>query len=267
MKFPSAKRWLIALHTLAGAIIGIVVLHPVTKAVYWFEFRDNMLVEADSLWGFLLNRFGSAFSIEMVPMSLIFALIGGSIGLGFALYHLAIVGRNRTVRYLEKELAEDLPSLIKGGENEHIEFKASVRWDLRQGKTNRVLEGVIAKTIVGFMNHRGGSLLVGVTDAGEIVGLEHDYQTLKHKDRDGFERCMTDIIKARLSGDLCSLVHCAFYDMQGKDICRVIVEPSPYPVYYQDGKVSRYFLRTGNATRELDAREALAHISRRPANG
>lgn len=257
------KRWGIVAHTSLGAVIGIVLLHPVTKVVYWFEFRGSMTAEAESLWEFLLGRLDSAFALEMLPMSLIFAFIGGSIGLGFGLYHLALNTQHRTVRFLEHELAKNLPSLIKGGEGEHLEFKASVRWDFQQEKPNRALEGAIAKTLSGFMNHRGGTLLVGISDHGKIVGLEHDYKTLRQKDRDGFERCITDIVKTRLGGDLCSFVHCIFYNLDDKDICRIIVEPSPEPVYLKDGSVSRYFLRTGNGTRELDAREALAHVSRR----
>ncbi len=221
-----------------------------------------MTIKANNLWEFLLSRLESTFTIEMLPMSAIFAFIGGGIGFWFALYHLAIVDQHRTVRSLEKELADDLPSLIESGESEHREFKASVRWDFQQEKPNRALEVVIAKTIAGFMNHKGGSLLIGVTDDGEITGLEYDYQTLKHKNRDGFERCITDIVKTRLGGDLCALVHCVFYTISGKDVCRVVLESSSEPVYVVDGKASRYFLRAGNGTRELDVREAFAHVSR-----
>ena len=263
MRIFSRKFRVILLHTLVGALMGILVLHPVTKIVYWFEFGHDLSDNGENLWRFLLNRLESAFILEMLPMSLIFAFIGGSIGLAFAVYHLALVKQQKTVHYLEKELAEDLPLLIKNGESEHLEFKASVRWDFRQEKSNRALEVVIAKTLAGFMNHRGGSLLIGVTDNGEVVGLEYDYKTLRHKDRDGFERCITDIVTARLGVDLCSFVHCVFYRIEGKEVCRVIVESSPTPVYLQEGEISKYFLRTGNGTRELDARAAMAHVTRR----
>ena len=240
----------------------MLLLHPVTKIVYWFEFGHELGVEDESLWNFLLSRFESTFVLEMVPMSLIFALIGVSIGLAFAIYHLALVRQQRTVHYLEKELAEDLPALIKGGEGEHLEFKSSVRWDFRQEKINKALETVIAKTLVGFMNHRGGSLLIGVADDGEVVGLEHDYKTLKNKGRDGFELCITDIVTSRIGADTCSFIHCVFYEIEGRDVCRIIVESVVEPVYLMDGNTSKYFLRTGNGTRELDAREAMAHVTR-----
>lgn len=254
------KYRVVALHSAIGAVLGVVVLHPLTKAVYWFEFRDRMGVDADSLWFFLWHRLESAFSFEMWPMTFIFGLIGSGIGLAFAYYHMALLRKQRTILSLEHELSEDLPSLIKSGESERLEFKSSVRWDFRLERANKALESIIAKSIAGFMNHNGGSLLVGINDAGEIIGLQNDYKTFKHKNRDGFELFINDLVETRLGGELCTLVHCSFHELNGKDICRVFIDTSSVPVYVQDGKVARYYLRTGNGTRELDAREAHAHI-------
>lgn len=161
MKLFSERQRAITVHMLVGAIIGVLALHPITKIVYWFEFRHDLGAGNENLWPFLFTRLESSFVLEMVPMSLVFAIIGGSIGLAFAFYHLALIRQQRMVRYLENELAEDLPSLIISGEGEHLEFKASVRWDFHQDKVNRALEIVIAKTIVGFMNHRAVACLSG----------------------------------------------------------------------------------------------------------
>jgi len=257
---PVSRFRTLSLHGLIGAIMGVVVLHPLTKAVYWFEFRDSLVTNANSLWAFFLLRFESAFRFEMLPMTFAFALIGAGIGLAFAFYHLTLLRQHQTILNLEHELSRDLPSLIRAGESERVEFKSSVRWDFRQQRANKALETVIAKSIAGFMNHKGGSLLVGVSDAGEIVGLQDDYKTFKHKNRDGFELFINDLVESRLSGELCTLVQCSFYVVDGKDVVRIFIESSDMPVYLHDGKVARYFLRTGNGTRELDAREAHAHI-------
>jgi predicted HTH transcriptional regulator len=169
---------------------------------------------------------------------------------------------HQKVHQLEKELAEDLPTLIKSNENERLEFKSSIRWDYKQQKINKDLETVIAKSIAGLMNHKGGNLLIGVNDNGQIVGLENDYQTFRHKNRDGFELYLMDLIKTRLGGDVCSLIHCVFHEIEGKDICRIFIESSAPPVYCNMGSISKYYLRTGNGTRELDARESFSHISK-----
>ncbi len=261
--FLSTRVRVIVTHVLIGAFISVILLHPITKAVYWFEFNENLQLSGyKSIGAFLIDRFSDSFRSEMITMSLVFAMIGGCIGFVFALYHLSLVRSHQRVHQLEKELAEDLPSLIKSNENERLEFKSSIRWDFKQQRTNKVLESVITKSIAGFMNHKGGNLLIGINDDGQVVGLENDYQTLRHKNRDGFELCLMDLIKTGLGGDVCSLVHCVFHQVKGKDVCRMFIEASVTPVYYNTGNVSKYYLRTGNGTRELDARESFAHISK-----
>jgi phosphotransferase system glucose/maltose/N-acetylglucosamine-specific IIC component len=259
----STKARVIVLHIFFGAMLSVILLHPITKAVYWFEFNDSLQLSAyDDIWSFLFDRFKDSFRQEMITMSLVFALIGGCIGAVFAIYHLSLVRSHQRVQRLEKELAEDLPTLIKSNENERLEFKSSMRWDFKQQRVNKELQAVIAKSIAGFINHQGGNLLIGIDDDGQVVGLENDYQTLRHKNRDGFELCLMDTIKTWLGGDVCSLVHCVFHEIEGKDVCRIFIESSATPVYCNSGNVSRYYLRTGNGTRELDARESFAHISK-----
>ena len=128
---------------------------------------------------------------------------------------------------------------------------------------NKDLEAAVVRTIAGFLNHHGGSLLVGITDTGQVIGLELDYGTLRRHDRDGFQQFVVTLVKTRLGGDVCPLVHVDFQRLQGRDVCWIVVEPSPRPVYCQDEGVARYFLRTGNSTRELDVREAMRHIADR----
>lgn len=247
-------------HIVAGVFIGILFLHPVTKAIYWFEFRDQFKTDA-TLWRFLLERLQSTFLVEMIPMNLVFGTMGGLLGTIFGLLDLKLAVQKQTLNQLENELARDTSSLIVAGENKQAEFKSSVRWDLRQSRINKALELVIAKTIAGFMNHLGGNLLIGVDDDGHVLGLEYDYQTLKIKNRDGFEQCIMQIVKSKLGGHNCSLVHVIFCQIEGNDVCRIIVEASNTPVFCRDGDTERFYLRAGNGTRELDARELVAHLN------
>ena len=43
-------------------------------------------------------------------------------------------------------------------------------------------------SMAGFMNNHGGTLMIGVDDQGTIVGLQHDYHTLRKENRDGFHQ-------------------------------------------------------------------------------
>ena len=78
-----------------------------------------------------------------------------------------------------KIFIKDIKSLIEDGEGLLLEFKETLRYDIRKNEMNKEMEKSIMKTIVGFLNASGGILLIGVRDNGEIIGLENDYKTLQ----------------------------------------------------------------------------------------
>ena len=249
-------------HIIVGAIWGVFFLHPVTMAIYWFEFHPNP--ESDvGVGSFVLGRMLMAFDPAMLPMTGAFAIIGGVVGLGSALYARSLVGKSQLIGRLANELARDVFTLIELGENDSVEFKSSLRWDEARSRVNKELEFTILKTLAGFMNHSGGNLLVGVSDDGSVLGLDHDYATLRKEDRDGFELLLTNLIRNRLGVSACGWINIVFHDIAGKDVCRVLVEPADRPIYIEHNGKTHYFLRTGNATVELDVKEAHEYIQRR----
>ena len=88
----------------------------------------------------------------------------------------------------------EIAALLAAGENAKVEFKSSARWDLRENKKNPVMEQVILKTVAAFLNSDGGTLLLGVSDDGSVLGLEHDYQTLKKQNADGYELFLGELV-------------------------------------------------------------------------
>lgn len=250
-----------------GAVLGVFVLHPVTMAIYWVEFRAELSTPGTSLWHFIWERMGASFTLPMVPMTGLFALLGGLIGGVQAVVEARLRRSKKAITYLEQEIAHDIPTLIHLGENEYVEFKSTARWDIRQGKVNKALTGVLAKTIAAFSNHHGGSLLIGIGDDGEVVGLELDYRTLKKPNRDGFALFVMTLVRERLGGHVCRLVHVLFAEVDDRDVCRIVVEPADEPVYLNEGTQARFFVRTGNASRELDARETVHYVAGRWGKG
>jgi len=167
--------------------------------------------------------------------------------------------------FLEKdagrEAAVDVAALIKRGEDEHTEFKSSARWDYRESKPNKVLENVIVKTVAGFLNCRGGSLLIGVADDGEVLGLDADYKTLtKLPDSDGYQQFLMTLLsngvgKVPTSASL----SISFHTLAGKEVCLLRVSKSAEPVYVADNGQKRFFVRAQNTTQELDVEQANAY--------
>ena len=250
---------IVLLHIAIGALLGVILIHPITMAIYWFEFHPLVPIEG-TLWDLIVRRLSMAFSPSMLPMTGLFATIGGALGLGSGLYYRALLGKASIVNLLEDTLARDIPTLIRRGESDTLEFKSSARWDRIRERKNSDLESAIIKTIAGFLNHRGGDLLIGVGDDGAITGLEADYATLKRKNRDGFEQFILALVGSRLGRDICVSVSVVFQDCGGLDVCRLVAVPLSRPVYCADGGVSHFYLRTGNATVELDVQEAFSYI-------
>lgn len=247
--------------TAIGAVLGVVLLHPATMVVYWLEFHGELSETWTSAWEFIANRTIASFTFQMAPMTLLFAALGAVVGGVYAAVDRRFRRSERMISFLEREVARELPALVRSGEDERVEFKSTARWNLRENKVSRVLANVVARTIAGFANGGGGSLLIGVSDDGRIIGLGRDYQTLKHKNRDGFAQFIMTLVSERLGAHNCKFVHVLFAEIDGHDVCRVVIEPADAPVYFHDGKQAHFLVRTGNATRELDAREVIQYTT------
>ena len=78
--------------------------------------------------------------------------------------------------------------LIAGEESHEVEFKSTARWNLREGCKDKRMEDAIVKTVAGFLSTDGGTLLIGVNDRREPIGLAHDTATVKPPNADGLLR-------------------------------------------------------------------------------
>ncbi len=145
--------------------------------------------------------------------------------------------------------------LIAAGESMNVEFKSTARWNVKAGQVDKRMEHVILKTVAGFMNAEGGTLLIGVADDGTVLGLDPDLVTLGNKgNRDGYELFLTQLMDTNLSGAAGTLVRITFDRIDGKDTCRVAVAASARPVFAKptDGKdYSEFWARIGNSTRQI----------------
>jgi len=89
-----------------------------------------------------------------------------------------------------------LEEMIAEGEDDELEFKSSLRWDFKEQTANKKLEEVVIKTVAAFGNGQGGTLLIGVNDEGEVLGLEGDYHALGGANRDKFELHLRNLLNA-----------------------------------------------------------------------
>ena len=243
--------------TIIGVIIGIFILLPFNEFVYFKEINPNSSYAIE----YVFKQLYDVLTWQIPIKTTFYAIVGGSLGLLSALFYNILGKKLLQIQQLNNELQKDLYVLITQSESSLLEFKSSFRWDFNENKINRSLELAVLKTIAGYMNSEGGTLLIGVNDDGEILGIENDYTTFKKPNRDGFEQAIITAIATKIGTDACRLIKLIFHSIHNKCVCRIIVSSSNRPIYIKEGADEKFYLRTGATTRRLNVKEAVDHIN------
>lgn len=161
----------------------------------------------------------------------------------------------------EKSFPVSVEELTRIGEGINLEFKETLRFDVRKSEVNKEMEKVIIKSIVGFLNSEGGTLLIGVNDEGTITGLKNDYKNLPKKNRDGFENHLTMLIKTMIGLQFTKYVDIKFESVNDEDVCVVNVKKGHKPAYLKNSdKKEEFFVRVGNSTQPFSMSETEDYI-------
>lgn len=152
--------------------------------------------------------------------------------------------------------------LIAEGESKFVEFKQTARVKVHTNQRDPVMEQMVIKTVAGFMNAEGGTLLVGVTDDGEVSGLQADLRTLgKKQHTDGFALWLNNLLDKALGPTAASMVQVSFDTLSDQTLCRVDVAPGKEPTFVTTSKgETDFYIRLNNAARRLNISEALNFI-------
>jgi hypothetical protein len=149
--------------------------------------------------------------------------------------------------------------LIAEGENGAVEFKSTLRTNLHTGQHDEKMQLSVLKTIAGFLNNRGGTLLVGVSDDGTPVGLAAD--GFPNEDKMGLH--LVNLIRDRIGDIFLPYIHPHFEEQDGTRILTVRCEAGPKAGFVKDGQVQRFFVRGGNSTAELVGASVTDYVRQR----
>lgn len=149
--------------------------------------------------------------------------------------------------------------LILAGEGEIVEFKSTLRVNLHTDQPDRKIEHAVLKTIAAFLNKRGGILLVGVDDAGSVLGTEAD----SFPNADKLLLHFKNLVNAT-APDALDLIDFKMVTLEQKEILYVECRRGERPIYLlnRDTKQHEFYVRRGPATDQLDMPDAFAYIQK-----
>ena len=173
----------------------------------------------------------------------------------------------RVQELLEREsalkLVEDVSTLelLKSGESDTIEFKSSLRYNLTTNLNDPKMELSVIKTVAGFLNARGGVLLVGVDDEGHVLGLDSD----KFVNDDKLQLHFWNRIRDSIGSEFTEFIQAKLEGVGKEKILRVNCKPALRPIYVRWKQIGKeltevFYVRTGPKTEVLDLRKAVVYI-------
>jgi hypothetical protein len=143
--------------------------------------------------------------------------------------------------------AISVADLLAAGENGSVEFKSTLWTNLHTGQSDDKIQVAALKTIAGFLNAHGGTLVIGVADDGEVLGLTAD----GFKSEDSMGLHLVNLVRDRIGEIFLPYVHPHFEDGDKGRVLVVRCEKGPKPAFVKDGAHQRFFVRGANATAEL----------------
>lgn len=159
----------------------------------------------------------------------------------------------------EEAEAIDLSQLVINGESEAVEFKSTLRTNLHTGKKDPRMEHAILKTIAGFLNTNGGTLVIGVADDGEAVGIGED----GFANEDKFHLHLTNMINDKIGPKIMTWLNAHFEDYNGSRVMMVRCNKGAAPAYVKEGNTDHFYIRTGPSSTALSASQIQDYIKQR----
>ena len=159
--------------------------------------------------------------------------------------------------------------LLKLQESKTLEFKSSLRWNLKENrKDDRHVTHAALKTIAAFLNTEGGDLLIGVDDDRRVLGIEHDRMGTDDK----FMLHLAQVVRNGLGDSAGTCIDPETQIVEGRTVCLVSCQRSPEPVYLRWKGLEKtdggdLYIRSGPGTTRLAEEDARQYVATRFGSG
>ena len=163
----------------------------------------------------------------------------------------------------------DIMDIILSGENQYLEYKSTMRWNWKEDRLDKKMEEIILKTISAFNNTDGGKLIIGVTDEGDVLGLDSDFNTFKEPNKDHFELHLRNLVNNAFGKEYAATQLTVNFPIANElEICEIDIKSGITPTFLPSvdkngNKLKKFYIRSGNSSQELNIEEASSYISKR----
>jgi hypothetical protein len=155
--------------------------------------------------------------------------------------------------------ADEIKSLVRSGESKTIEFKETLSWDVRLSEKSKKIELSALKTISGFLNSNGGTLLIGIADSGEIIGTQHEIDTLYRGIIDRYVLHLKNLLNDKITLEFLPFLEWYMVPVGDVKVLRVDVRPASKPSFIDDV----FYVRTNPATDQLKGQKLADYLKER----
>lgn len=187
----------------------------------------------------------------------------------------SVLQRLDEIRY-----TSNVDAFIAAGESDCIELKSSLHHlyealppeqlakqlgkvppEQAQREARKGIKTALTKTIAAFLNSSGGTLLIGVSDSGTVLGIEPDFGYLKQgkQDADGWQLSLKDVIISALGPDVWSAIHASLVPHEQKTVAVIQCPPRASQTWHRQDGGERFYIRASNATEELTGRSLVSY--------
>lgn len=163
-----------------------------------------------------------------------------------------------TASTIEPSVAE----LLADMETLRIEFKSTARVPLSSDVPEKVINEGVIKSVAAFMNSEGGTLGIGISDDGDVLGIQPDLD-YKKQDLDGYQNWLSTLLLNTIGQTAVAKgVNIRFETVEDSVVCLIDVRKSSSPVYADTIKGREtFYVRVGNTTRILAGAELVKYTS------
>lgn len=183
----------------------------------------------------------SFLSVDFVD--LIIATIGGALVLLF----MHFFSQFNSQRPSRKSPSQKVLDYIEKGEGERIEFKSTIRMNLKTEKKGKEIELAWLKSVVAFLNSTGGALLIGVNDDGEVCGLEAD----QFENSDKCLLHVKNLINQHIGAEFSMFLETSLVNFGNKEMILLECQKTSDAVFLKIGKNEEFYIRSGPSSTKL----------------